>query len=236
MTRACAPSSLSFSLSWPWPGSSSMPPNRSARWPTRTTTRRSSPGSSAPTCSLARTRSTSTSRAAAPQSSSPCTRPTAGIDPALEHAKALSADSPVELGTLEAQVAAEDSWDAAAKIAVDAKQAGDSPRGLAKSAYRQSLVDSFGGGQPRVPAPSGRGARRGAQGCGARPGQDDPAGQHPARRDRVRAQLPPAPVRRGDACGEGRGRRGRARAIRRARPASARPCRSPRTRRRATRS
>jgi diguanylate cyclase (GGDEF)-like protein len=65
------------------------------------------------------------------------------LDSALEHAKALSDDSPVELGTLEAQVDAEDSWDAVAKIAVDAKQAGDSPRGSAKSAYRESLVDNF---------------------------------------------------------------------------------------------
>jgi diguanylate cyclase (GGDEF)-like protein len=66
------------------------------------------------------------------------------LDSGLERAKELSEDSPEELGTLEAQIAAEDSWDSVAKVAVDTKQAGRSPRGLAKSAYRESLVDNFG--------------------------------------------------------------------------------------------
>jgi diguanylate cyclase (GGDEF)-like protein len=65
------------------------------------------------------------------------------LDSGLEHAKELSADSEVELGTLDAMIAAEDNWDAVGDIAVEAKQAGDSPRGAAKSAYRESLVDNF---------------------------------------------------------------------------------------------
>jgi diguanylate cyclase (GGDEF)-like protein len=65
------------------------------------------------------------------------------LDSNLEHAEELSSDSEVELGTLEAMEAAEDSWDAVGKIAIDAKQAGDSPPGSKKSAYRESLVDNF---------------------------------------------------------------------------------------------
>jgi diguanylate cyclase (GGDEF)-like protein len=65
------------------------------------------------------------------------------LDSGLEHAKGLSSDSPEELGTIAAQTAAEDSWDAVAKIAIEGKQAGDGPRGATKSAYREGLVDDF---------------------------------------------------------------------------------------------
>jgi diguanylate cyclase (GGDEF)-like protein len=65
------------------------------------------------------------------------------LDSNLQHAEKLSSDSPEELGTLKAQEAAEDSWDAVAKLAIDAKQADDTPPGSKKSAYREGLVDSF---------------------------------------------------------------------------------------------
>ena len=65
------------------------------------------------------------------------------IDSGLGHAKELSSDSPEELATLDDQISAESSWDALAKIALDAKQAGDSPPGSKKSAYRAGLVDEF---------------------------------------------------------------------------------------------
>jgi CHASE3 domain sensor protein len=65
------------------------------------------------------------------------------LDSNLRHAEDLSSDSPEELGTLKAQEAAEDSWDAVAKLAIDAKQADDTPPGSKKSAYREGLVDSF---------------------------------------------------------------------------------------------
>jgi diguanylate cyclase (GGDEF)-like protein len=65
------------------------------------------------------------------------------LDSSLVHARELSSDSPEELGTIKAQEAAEDNWDAVARIAVEAKQSDDSLKGPLRPVYRERLVDDF---------------------------------------------------------------------------------------------
>ena len=188
ITGWCGSPSPSSCPCSPSPGRCCTPPSPSARWPRRTTTRRSSPGSSRPTCSRARTRCTSSSRPARPGRSSPIydARPPPGRLPSTRRARCRPTAARSS-ATLDRQSAAEERWDAVAQTAIDARNARRGAPDDGRSAARDRAVEDFLAANRDYQRVLDARRVEELEGRRARPGEADLRAQRRVRRDRAGA-------------------------------------------------